>query len=193
MSIKIYTSSSVETLAKEFGNLYIKQENIFNPMLVIVGANATKDWLKETIAKDKGIVANISFSNPNDCIVVLSKILGITKSTNDLLNPVQINWLLFSELGSEKFKANFPDIAKYYYGNELKRFALAEKVTSLFDKYQNLKPCLISNWNNLKTVVFVEGIAVICCIISVGNRYSQSAVDYLKDYFVKHPDYDPYS
>ncbi|GAA4074525.1 exodeoxyribonuclease V subunit gamma [Flavobacterium cheonanense] len=149
MSIKIYTSSSVETLAKEFGNLYINQENIFNPMLVIVGANATKDWLKETIAKDKGIVANISFSNPNDCIVVLSKILGITKSTNDLLQPVQINWLLFSELGSKKFKANFPEIAKYYHDNELKRFALAEKVTSLFNKYQNLKPSLISNWNNL--------------------------------------------
>jgi exodeoxyribonuclease V gamma subunit len=149
MSIKIYTSSSVETLAKEFGNLYIKQENIFNPMLVIVGANTTKDWLKETIAKDKGIVANISFSNPNDFIFVLSKILGITKSTNDLLQPVQINWLLFSKLGSHKFKANFPEIAKYYDDNELKRFALAEKVTSLFDKYQNLKPSLISNWNNL--------------------------------------------
>ncbi|GAA4053269.1 exodeoxyribonuclease V subunit gamma [Flavobacterium chungnamense] len=149
MSIKIYTSSSVETLAKEFGNLYIKQENIFNPMLVVVGANTTKDWLKETIAKDKGIVANISFSNPNDLIVTLSKILGITKSTSDLLNPVQINWLLFSELGSYKFKANFPEIAKYYHDNELKRFALAEKVTSLFDKYQNLKPSLISNWNNL--------------------------------------------
>jgi exodeoxyribonuclease V gamma subunit len=149
MSIKIYTSSSVETLAKEFGNLYIKQKNIFNPMLVVVGANTTKDWLKETIAKDKGIVANISFSNPNDCIVVLTKILGITKSTNDLLHPVQINWLLFSELGSEKFKSNFPEIAKYYYDNELKRFALAEKVTLLFDKYQSLKPSLISNWNNL--------------------------------------------
>jgi exodeoxyribonuclease V gamma subunit len=149
MAIKIYTSSSVETLAKEFANLYIKEENIFNPMQVIIGANTTKDWLKETIARDKGIVANISFTNSNDCIELLSKILGVTKSTTAVLQLLQIKWLIYSEFGSEKFKLNFPEIAKYYYNDELKRFTLAEKVAGLFDKYQNLKPSLIDNWNNL--------------------------------------------
>jgi exodeoxyribonuclease V gamma subunit len=148
MAIKIYTSPSVQNLSEEFGKLYQKEENIFNPMLVVVAASSTKDWLKETVAKDKGIVANISFTNPNDCIVHLSKILGITKSTTNLLQPIQIKLLIFSELGSEQFKSNFPEVAKYYHDNELKRFALAEKVTSLFNKYQNLKSSIIYNWNN---------------------------------------------
>ena len=149
MAIKIYTSSSVETLAKEFGDLYIKQENIFNPMVVVVGANSTKDWLKEAIAKDKGIVANISFTNTNDSILLLSKILGINKNFNAILLPVQMKWLIYSVFGSEEFETNFPEIANYYTDNELKRFTLAEKVASLFDKYQNLKPSIISNWNTL--------------------------------------------
>jgi exodeoxyribonuclease V gamma subunit len=148
MSVKIYTSSSVETLAKEFGQLYISNSNIFNPMPVVVGTNTAKDWLKEFIAKDKGIVGNLSFKNSNDCIVSISKLFGVNESTSDLIQPIQLNWLIYSVFGSAEFQKDFPDIATYFKDNDLKRFTLAEKVAALYDKYQNLKPSIISSWNN---------------------------------------------
>jgi exodeoxyribonuclease V gamma subunit len=147
MPVKIYTSTSVESLAKEFGNRYSANSNIFNPMLVVVGSNSTKDWLKESLAKDKGIVANLAFKNTNGMIAYLSKLMGLNETRPELIEPIQLNWLIYSVFGSAEFQENFSDIANYFTTNDLKRFTLAEKVAALFDKYQNLKSDMLDNWN----------------------------------------------
>lgn len=147
MPVKIYNSTSVESLAKEFGNRYSANSNIFNSMLVVVTSNSTKDWLKESLAKDKGIVANLAFKNTNDTVSYLSKLMDLNDSVQELVQPNQLNWLIYSVFGSIQFQQNFPDIATYFKGNDLKRYTLSEKVGSLFDKYQNLKSGILKNWH----------------------------------------------
>jgi exodeoxyribonuclease V gamma subunit len=147
MPVKIYTSTSVESLAKEFGNRYSANRDIFNSMLVVVGSNSTKDWLKESLAKDKGIVANLAFKSCNDTIAYLSKLMGLNESAQELIQPIQLNWLIYSVFGSSEFQESFPETSNYFIENDLKRFTLSEKVAALFDRYQNLRSGMLKNWN----------------------------------------------
>jgi hypothetical protein len=47
MSVKYTPHLQLKPLQEEFGQLYISNSNIFNPMPVVIGTNTAKDWLKE--------------------------------------------------------------------------------------------------------------------------------------------------
>ena len=47
-----------------------------------------------------------------------------------------MRWRLFGLLAMEDFTTRFPEVGKYYLGDDIKRLALAGKIADLFDQYQ---------------------------------------------------------
>jgi len=146
MALHLHTAATLAPLATAFGVAYQEHTSIFKPMNVVIGSTTTKEWLKETIATEKGIVANIAFFDTTEFLKRLSKILDIQVLIE--LNSVQTNWQLFEGLQTAVFKAKFPDIAAYYGENALKRFTLATEITVLFEKYRDLEPSLLHKWRS---------------------------------------------
>lgn len=150
MSLNLFTSTGIEDFNDKVKEFYIGNTSVFQPLYVVVENSATIDYLKFSLAKQIGIVANIQFKKTNELLELIAQTLSVNVNKSEILKPGQLNWLIYEVFDSAEFRHKFKEIAEYFGNNELKRFTLSEKVSSLFDRYQNLEPQIIKNWNNQK-------------------------------------------
>ncbi|QOW09775.1 hypothetical protein Q73A0000_05030 [Kaistella flava (ex Peng et al. 2021)] len=144
MSIIQYTTTNNNDLAQQFAASIKKENSIFTPIFVGISNNETKEWLVEQVAEYNTISANFVFKKPLQCVEMIHQILGLGNSRKELLQSSQLNWIIFSILKKEQFTRQFPTIANYFSADDLKRFTLAEKIASLFSKYQEFDQNLIN-------------------------------------------------
>jgi len=64
----------------------------------------------------------------------------------DASGKEKLIWQLFSELGKNEFREQFKKIDEYCGEDEIKRLALAQKLSGLFEDYQQYDPELIQKW-----------------------------------------------
>src|SRR5579871_5271975 len=157
MALFLKISNSLESLAAGLSeNLSAIQGNVFEPNYIVTQTEGMNNWLKLQLASRLGICANQRFIKPNDFIHHLY--FWLNGPSSETLSRDTLNWLLFELLEEKDFIKKFPEIAAYYFNGsaavDVRRMALAEKVSDLFDQYQIYRPEMIQDWNarTLKSV-----------------------------------------
>jgi exodeoxyribonuclease V gamma subunit len=150
MALYLKVSNSLKHLAVDLADeLKNAPNSVFEPHLLVTQTEGMNNWLKLQIASHLGITANCRFLKPNDLIHKLYYLLG--GPYTEVLSAENLNWLLFRLLGEKDFKARFPSPAAYFSDSgpdkDIKRMALAEKLSDLFDQYQIYRPDMIRQWN----------------------------------------------
>ncbi|MEP6595351.1 MAG: exodeoxyribonuclease V subunit gamma, partial [Ginsengibacter sp.] len=151
MAFHLQVSNSLEELAAKLSaDVQSVHKEVFQPAYIVTQVEGMNNWLKLRIADQAGIAANIQFLKPNDLINKIYYLLGGTFSQT--LSAENLNWLLYKSLGEKEFINKFPSISSYYnydgIDKDVKRMALAEKVSDLFDQYQVYRADMIEQWNN---------------------------------------------
>lgn len=150
MAIKLNVSNSLENLLKNLGTrIQSTKGNVFVPEYIVTQTDGMNIWMKNKLAKQLGIVANIDFKKPNDLIFRLYLLLkGPFYTTISRENLV---WLLYRLMGENDFIKRYPIQAAYFdvtgIERDLKRMGLAERMADLFDQYQIFRPEMIQEWN----------------------------------------------
>ncbi len=151
MALQLKVSNSLVHLCNNLcEQLKHAQIGVFNPHRIITQTDGMNIWLKQQIAQNLGIAANIDFLKPNDIIFQLYRILGGKRESQ--LSRENLVWLLYHLLGTDTFQKKFKEHAAYL--NEVisernnKRLGLAEKIADLFDQYQIYRQEIIQEWNN---------------------------------------------
>ncbi len=159
MSLYLNVSNNLlqlaETLSADLRNEMLP---VFQPHYIVTQTDGMNNWAKLQIANHNKIAANCVFAKPNDLINNIYFLLGgrfpNTLSTTNLI------WLIYNILGEKEFNDQYRHIANYYSTDgpdrDIKRLALAEKVTDLFDQYQVYRPDMIKDWNDKAVAVTAE-------------------------------------
>lgn len=152
MSIQLKVSNSLIGLADELCEQIKTENTVFRPIYVVTQTEGMNKWLRQRIAENLGIAANIEFLKPNDLVHTIFRLMG--GSYRDTLSAQNMNWLLYGVLNEKEFKNEFPQIADYYNvkegSSEIKRMALAQKIADLFDQYQIYRADVLKEWNEEK-------------------------------------------
>jgi exodeoxyribonuclease V gamma subunit len=154
MSIYLNVSNSLQPLSLQLASaLKETNANPFTPQWVITQTEGMNSWLKQQLAIENGIAAHIKFSKPNDIIASLCKLC--MPSGKAMLTNETVRWTIYSLLGDDAFIKTFHQIAAYYSNNDIKRIALTDELTDLFDQYQVYRHTTIHEWN---TKIAIDGI-----------------------------------
>jgi exodeoxyribonuclease V gamma subunit len=151
MSLQINVSNSLKELASDFaGHLKKSSSDVFQPYNIITQTVGMNNWLKLTLSENLGILANCRFARPNDIANQIYHLLNGEKK--QVLNSESLQWAIYDQLADPKFVKAHKRVADYYTEEPVKRMALAEKVTDLFDQYQMYRYKMIESWNTGKLV-----------------------------------------
>jgi len=151
MAFQLKVSNSLEQLAAKLCiDLQSTPQDVFQPIYIITQTEGMNNWLKIQMADRIGIAANCQYLKPNDLINKIYYLSG--GAFSQTLSVESLNWLLFKLLGEDAFIKKYPSISGYYFNgepdNDVKRMALAEKISDLFDQYQIYRPEMIQRWND---------------------------------------------
>ncbi len=149
---QLKVSNVLESLADDMGNsLKANTGNVFTPHYIVTQTDGMNIWLRQQLAGQLGIVANIDFRKPNDLILKVYQLLGGVFV--ETLSRESLVWFLYQLMGQRDFINRFPIQAQYFNvtgpEKDLKRMGLAEKIADLFDQYQIYRPEIIKDWNRL--------------------------------------------
>lgn len=147
MAFRYITASDVEVLVSDLAQKIALNKSIFVPTVIVAQHHSTRDWLTTQIAEKNGIAAHFLHKNHLSFLELIYLYVVGKTIKKELLKPHQMVWLIDSLLGDSNFISEFPNLEQYIGDDDLKRFTLAEKVTSLFEQYQQKKPELIYDWN----------------------------------------------
>jgi exodeoxyribonuclease V gamma subunit len=152
MSLELKVSNALESLVADLGErLKSSTGNVFTPHYLVTQTEGMNIWLKQQLALQLGIVANIDFRKPNDLIFKVYQLLGGVYK--DTLSRESLIWFLYELMGQRDFMMRYPIQAAYFNvagpEKDLKRMGLAEKMADIFDQYQIYRPELIKDWNRL--------------------------------------------
>ena len=77
MSLELKVSNSLESLVHDLGRqLRGVSGNVFLPQYIVTQTEGMNIWLKQQLALQLCIVANIDFKKPNDLIFKVYQLLG---------------------------------------------------------------------------------------------------------------------
>ncbi|MGN7203826.1 exodeoxyribonuclease V subunit gamma [Pedobacter sp. SAFR-022] len=150
MALHLKVSNSLLDLTKQLCvDLKDQPASVFQPNYLITQTEGMNSWLKLQLASQLGIAANFRFLKPNELIQQVYRVLE--GKFQQSLSPQNQCWLLYTILADEAFRERYKTVASYYSldaaDKDLKRLALAEKLSDLFDQYQMYRPEMIRSWN----------------------------------------------
>jgi exodeoxyribonuclease V gamma subunit len=147
MSIYLNVSNSLQPLSVRLASdLQATDQNAFVKQWVVTQTEGMNSWLKQNIAKQNGIAANINFCKPNDIVAEIYR-KGL-KAGKQIINTENIRWCIYELLDSSIFKTTYTDIASYYLNNDIKRIALSDELADLFDQYQVYRHETVQIWDD---------------------------------------------
>ena len=145
MSIYLNVSNSLQLLSLRLAkDLKTNCKGPFVKQWVVTQTEGMNSWLKQTIAKENKIAANINFCKPNDIIAEIYR-SGLSTG-KQIINTETIRWAIYEILDLPAFKSKFEDIASYYVNNDIKRIALSDELADLFDQYQVYRHDTVKVW-----------------------------------------------
>lgn len=128
--ISNHTNKLCTLLAEHLKTLH---SSPFVPNRFVVPHAGMESWLKFQLSAENGVFANFIFEGLDDILMELWKASG---RKGYPASQLHLKFKLFLLLQQDRFKAAFPDIARYYEGDEGRRLQLAQKLADLFDQYQ---------------------------------------------------------
>jgi exodeoxyribonuclease V gamma subunit len=154
--INLYTSSTQDGLVEHLAQaIQTRAGQLFRPTFILTPGIAQDNWLKEQLANELGIVANLRLQRINRFLGWLEFLFSDHTQPAKFTNE-QLVWVIFDWMGKPDFRQKFEELDKYYDEDEIKRLALAEKLVRLFDKYQDYRGEMFSGWNNLDSADWQE-------------------------------------
>jgi exodeoxyribonuclease V gamma subunit len=150
MSITLRVAASLDLLSDALtedmrADFTEKRIGVFDPQWVVTQTDGINSWMKNQLAEKTGIAANLRFVKMNDIVQLLYAWLfpkGLF-----LMDKDRMTWTIFAVLNEDQFINQYPSIASYYSGSELRRIALATEMADLFDQYQIYRHDKIEKWN----------------------------------------------
>ena len=147
MSINLNVSNSLQPMSHILAQeLKATAQDPFVKQWIVTQTEGMNSWLKQTIARENGIAANINFCKPNDIISEIYR--KSIRSGKSIVNTEDIRWCIYGLLNHPDFLSKYPNISNYYLGNDIKRIALSDELADLFDQYQIYRHDIIEEWND---------------------------------------------
>lgn len=146
MSLNVYISNDLDRLVSKLSyNTNPIDKNIFDVEHLVVQTEGLRRWLSVQRAMKGGIFSNFNFLSPNNLIFDLLSLAEMKMP--DVYSTNNIKWPIYKILSDDEFKNLWPQIAKYYSGDNIRQLQLATKLSDLFDQYTFYRPDYIQNWN----------------------------------------------
>ncbi len=147
MAIQLRVAASLNKLSDELiRDLKNDKTGVFDKQWIVTQTDGINNWLKQQLALNAGIAANLEFTKVNDIVRIIYH--WICPNAPFLIDKDRITWTIFAILNGEDFKNKFPSIALYYAESESRRASLANEMADLFDQYQIYRQDKIKEWNN---------------------------------------------
>lgn len=145
--MNIYQSIIFQDLINQLAKSVKESKNtIFQPEYII-GANlTTKTYIKEQLAIQNGIAANLNFISFDSLLQIIFKTLNINSLSFDYAKPNTITNFIFDSLSSPEFIREFTQVSDYYKDSKRKQYGLAQKMYQLFNNYLRYQPELLDSW-----------------------------------------------
>lgn len=147
MGIRLHVSNSLRPLAVQMAsdltNVY--DADAFTPQWIVTQTEGMNSWLRQKLAKENTIAANIRFQKPND--IVNRLYYYVDNSKLNAIDSETLQWTLFDLLSTDAFKDRYQEIAAYYMDNPIRQIAFAAELADIFDQYQVYRFEIIESWN----------------------------------------------
>ena len=151
MALTILSSNRVETLQETLCQRLREQlpADPFATEIIVVPTYAMERWLNLQIARQQGIAANIHYPLPAEWVWQLGASILEQVPENDPLQPKQICWKLFNLIPTMLDRPTFAKLRLYLTDDEeaVKRWQLAARIATVFDRYQLYRPEWIRDWS----------------------------------------------
>jgi exodeoxyribonuclease V gamma subunit len=151
MALTILSSNRVETLQETLCQRLREQlpADPFATEIIVVPTYAMARWLNLQIARQQGIAANIHYPLPAEWVWQLGASILEQVPENDPLQPKQICWKLFNLIPTMLDRPTFAKLRLYLTDDEeaVKRWQLAARIATVFDRYQLYRPEWIRDWS----------------------------------------------
>lgn len=143
--MQLFVSISLDDLSRKL-TLDLKSEKlgVFENQWIVTQTEGTNKRLRQQIADNIGIAANIRFVNMKDILLKLYYLL--CPGAPVLIDRERMMWAIYMSLSEDAFIQRFPQISSYYENNESHRVALAMEMADLFDQYQIYRHEKITAW-----------------------------------------------
>ncbi len=154
MKFHLYTGNQLEVLADRFLTEITDRppEDVFTKETVVVQNLGMATWLKQYIASNRPVAANIDFPFLNALIWDLLDVFvpAPANSKNEFTREI-MSWRIYQML-SAGLTGELKQLSYYIKGEniELKRYQLAGKIAHTFDQYQIYRPELLRDWEQGK-------------------------------------------
>jgi len=140
----IYSSNHLEYLCQTLaGNVGQKNGNVFGREVIITQSMGMTAWLKTELTNRNGVLANTGFMNQDELLNEIYLLLFGIKPKN---NKDFLRYKVYKLLEEDDFKSEFPEVAGYYNGSDLRRIQIAGRIADLFDQYQLYRADMIRIW-----------------------------------------------
>jgi exodeoxyribonuclease V gamma subunit len=147
MGINLNISNSLQPLSKLLAvDLKTTVNNPFVKQWIVTQTEGMDSWLKQILAKENGIAANMNFCKPNDIITEIYR--KSIRSGKQIVKTEDVRWTIYGLLDDSHFLSTYPNISNYYLGNDIKRIALSDQLTDLFDQYLIYRHDIVKKWND---------------------------------------------
>ena len=155
MGIRIFQSTTVVPLVHKLADELKDNTNIFTPDIIVTPNNGINNWLKIELATRNDISANLLFTKHDELISIVYKMLS-QDQRKQLFAGRSLQWMIYHILGTRAFKYEYPKRASYFNEDDLKRYALAEKLSGLFEKYQLQAPKVLDSNSKWQGYIWQE-------------------------------------
>ena len=150
MSLILYNSNRLENLALRLARDTLRSP-LSSPFMadqIIVPAQGLAQWLTLELARQNGIVANVTLTFPRAFFFGLMEKLLSVEARAGLIEPEALTWQIMEKLEPLLGQPAFKEIKHYltHAPDPRRKFQLAERIASLFDQYSVYRPEWIDAW-----------------------------------------------
>lgn len=151
MSFHLIDGNDLEKMAEKFAELLLSGGDPFDEDVVVTTDNAVRRWLAVKVAEKKGFFPSVEWMRPGDFIYkylfnpALERPQGFDISG---FEPEVTVWSIYKALGEIKSER----VDNYVAKSALKRWQLASRLASLFDKYMTYRQDWLEKWEAGNTV-----------------------------------------
>ncbi|MDH3859602.1 MAG: exodeoxyribonuclease V subunit gamma, partial [Gammaproteobacteria bacterium] len=152
MALTILSSNQVEILQSRLTQRIVAEPlaNPFAPEIIVVPTYAMSRWLNLRIAQQQGIAANIYYPQVSEWIWGMAATNLDNLPLKDPYSRGELAWQIFVALPGMLGQTAFLSLRRYLDDDQtgIKRWQLAQRIATSFDRYQTYRPELIRDWSD---------------------------------------------
>lgn len=150
VSLNVYYSNNSEQLFKNClaPKMFAEEKDPFYPETIVVRTPIAAAWVRQHIASNFGIAANLNIITYSKFKAELIQHLIKDNIREKYLRNEVLFWRIINEF-THNIK-NYKEVERYIGGsdNGLKLVQISSKLSTLFNSYQEILPEMISEWND---------------------------------------------